>query len=83
MLHPSRTCHNLGTPVPEMRVITPIKLDELKKAVTQFVTALADGRGRWDDHLAVGEHLAHQKLTGRRILDAFSETALKRGKRKP
>ena len=47
MVHPSRHCDELGTAVPGMRVVTPAKLEELKRAVTAYAVALADGQGRW------------------------------------
>jgi hypothetical protein len=73
MVHPSRECHGLGTPVPGMLVVTPDKLGKLKAAVTALAVALADGPGRWADEQAVATALAHQQLNGGQIFTAYAE----------
>ncbi|MGW7260624.1 hypothetical protein [Streptomyces sp. NPDC054834] len=74
MLHPSRVCDAKATPPPSMRVVTPARFEELKKAVTQYAAALASGPGLWGDEQAVSAQLAHHRLTGDRFFDAYAET---------
>ena len=75
MVHPSRDCHNLGTPVPGMLVVTPDKLGELKAAVTALAVSLADGQGRWADEQAVAAALAQQQLNGGQVCAVYAEPA--------
>ena len=46
MVHPSSEYDEHGTAVPNMRVVTPLKLEQLKLAVRAYAVALADGQGR-------------------------------------
>jgi hypothetical protein len=73
MVHPSRDCDERGTPVPDMRVVTPAKLEKLKQAVVAFAVALADGQGRWGDEQAVATHLAHGRLDAGNLFQTFAE----------
>lgn len=73
MVHPSRDCDKRGTPVPNMRVVTPAKLERLKQAVVAYAVALAEGQGRWGDEHAVSAHLAHGKLDGGNLFQTFAE----------
>jgi hypothetical protein len=74
MLHPSRVIDAHGTAVPDMRIVTPAKLEDLKSAVRTFSVALADGQGRWADEQAVATQLAHLHLTGSSLITTYSET---------
>jgi hypothetical protein len=74
LVHPSSTCDRAGTPVPGMRVVTPDKLEQLKLAVRAFMTALADGQGRWGDQAAVKDQLARNKLDAGSIFQAYAES---------
>ncbi len=73
MVHPSREVHELGTPVPGMRVVTPAKLDELKLAVVAYAVALAEGQGRWGDEQAVAAQLTHGKLNAGNVFLTYTE----------
>lgn len=73
MLHPSRVSDTKATPLPGMRVVTPEAFKKLKKAVMQYAAALTSSPDRWSDEQAVGEQLAHHKLTGDRFFDAYAE----------
>jgi hypothetical protein len=75
MVHPSPGCHDLGTVVPGMRVVTPAKLEELKASVRTFATTLAEGQGRWADEQAVAAALAQGRLNGGQIFSTFAEAA--------
>jgi hypothetical protein len=75
MVHPSSDCHNLGTPVPGMLVVTPDRLGRLKAAVTALAVALADGQGRWADEQAVATALTQQQLNGGQIFSVYAEAA--------
>lgn len=79
MLHPTDTLNPLAIQVPNMRVITPAKLGELKTAITAFATALAQGQHRWADEQAVADQLAFHNLTGDRIVGTYSVTARRPG----
>lgn len=74
MVHPSRRIDEKGTTVDRMKVVTPIKLEALKTAVRAFAVALATGQGLWRDEQAVGDQLAHSKLTGTTIFRTYVET---------
>lgn len=74
MLHPSRIIDEHGTAVPNMRVITPAKLDKLKRAVMAYAVALADGMGRWADEQAIAAQLALGLLAAGTLINAYSET---------
>jgi hypothetical protein len=73
MVHPSREYDERGTPVPNMRVVTPVKLDELKGAVRAYAVALADGPGRWADEQAVAAQLAYHKLDSGNLFQTYAE----------
>ncbi|MGA5819890.1 DEAD/DEAH box helicase [Kitasatospora sp. NPDC094028] len=73
MVHPSAVPHDLGTAVDGMRVVTPAKWEALKKAVTAFAVALADGNGRWRDEQAVAEQLAAGKLLAGNFFQTYAE----------
>jgi hypothetical protein len=59
---PQQRVRQHGTAVPNVRVVTPGKLEELKLALKAYAAALADGQGCWGDKQAVGSHLARHKL---------------------
>ncbi|KOV87593.1 DEAD/DEAH box helicase [Nocardia sp. NRRL S-836] len=61
-----------AVPVPDMCVITPAKLTELKTSVTTFATALAQGPDLWREEQAVAQQLQHHRLTGERFAAAYS-----------
>lgn len=71
-VHPVDVLDSKATPVAGMRIITPVKLDELKTAVEAFATALAQGTARWTSEQAVAEQLAYHRLTGDRIVATYS-----------
>jgi hypothetical protein len=73
MVHPSAVLHGLGTAVEGMRVVTPQKWEALKKAVTAFAVALADGNGRWRDEQAVAEQLTGGKLIAGSFFQTYAE----------
>ena len=73
MVHPSREYDEHGTAVPDMRVVTPIKLEQLKRAVKEYAVALADGQGRWSDEQAVAAQLAHHKLDAGNLFQTYGE----------
>jgi hypothetical protein len=75
MLHPTDVLDEKAIAVPEMRVITPAKLAELKTAVQGFAIALAQGQNLWASEQAVAQQLALYGLTGDRIIGAFSVAA--------
>jgi hypothetical protein len=75
MLHPVDVLDEKAVLVPGMRVITPVKLAELKTAVESFATALAQGTGLWASEQAVAEQLTFYRLTGERIIATYSVTA--------
>jgi hypothetical protein len=75
MVHPSRECDEHGTAVPGMRVVTQVKLEKLKLAVTAYAVALADGPGRWGNEQAVAAQLAHNKLDAGNLFQAYAEPA--------
>lgn len=75
MLHPSRECDGRGTSVPNMRVVTPTKLANLKLAVVAYAVALADGQGRWGDEQAVAAQLAHHRLDAGNLFQTYAESA--------
>ncbi|WP_174190056.1 DEAD/DEAH box helicase family protein [Nocardia barduliensis] len=72
MLHPSPTLHKDATAVEGMRIVTPDKLDELKRAAAGFAVALADGLGSWGDETAVASQLAQHKLNAGTLFEKFS-----------
>ncbi|GAA4626971.1 DEAD/DEAH box helicase family protein [Actinoallomurus vinaceus] len=72
MLHPVDVLDTKAIAVPDMRVITPAKLTELKTAVEDFATALAQGITLWADEQAVAQQLTFHRLTGDRIIPAYS-----------
>lgn len=74
MLHPSRVIDEYGTSVPSMRVVTPTKLEELKRSVVAYAVALADGQGRWGDEQAVAAQLSHGRLDGGNVFQIYTET---------
>ncbi|ODU05876.1 MAG: DEAD/DEAH box helicase [Pseudonocardia sp. SCN 72-86] len=74
MVHPSRVIDERGTAVPGMRIITPAKLEELKRAVVAYAVALADGQGRWADEQAVATQLAHHRLAAGNLINTYTET---------
>jgi hypothetical protein len=74
MLHPSGVLDEYGTGVPSMRVVTPTKLEELKRAVVAYAGALADGQGRWGDEQAVAAQLSHGRLDGGNVFQTYVET---------
>lgn len=76
IVHPSRAIHPQGVAVPGMRIITPDRLHDLKRAVTATVVALADGAGRWADESAVATQFAEHSLTAASILDRYAEAPL-------
>ncbi|QKW04495.1 hypothetical protein [Streptomyces sp. NA02536] len=53
MVHPSRALDERAIAVPNMRVVTPDRLQALKQAIVAYAVALADGQGRWGDDQAV------------------------------
>jgi hypothetical protein len=73
MVHPSRDLDVQGIGVPKMRVVTTAKLEELKEAVRAYATALADGMGSWGEEQAVATQLAHNKLDGGNVFQAYAE----------
>ena len=73
MVHPTGALSKLGTAVPNMRVVTPEKLEKLKNAVSAYAVALADGQGRWGDEQAVAMQLAHGKLDAGNIFQIYAE----------
>ncbi|MFI7633917.1 DEAD/DEAH box helicase [Nonomuraea sp. NPDC049400] len=73
MVHPSRDLDVRGIGVPNMRVVTTAKLEELKDAVRAYTTALADGMGRWGDEQAVATQLAHSKLDHGNVFRMYAE----------
>lgn len=75
MLHPVDVLDERAIAVPDMRVITPVKLIELKTAAEAFATALAKGTTLWADEQAVAQQLAFYHLTGDRIIPAYSVAA--------
>jgi hypothetical protein len=75
MVHPSRQYDGHGTVVPNMRVVTPLKLEELKRAVTEYVVALADGQGHWTNEQAVAVQLAQHRLDGGNLFQTYAEAA--------
>lgn len=72
MLHPADVLDGKAVPVPGMRVITPANLAELKAAVTSFAQALTQGTNSWSSEQAIARQLAHFKLTGDRIVAAYT-----------
>jgi hypothetical protein len=75
MLHPVDVLDEKAIAVPDMRVITPIKLTELKTAVAAFATALTQGQNLWADEQAVAQQLTFHRLTGDRLITEYSVTA--------
>ncbi|WP_394622297.1 DEAD/DEAH box helicase (plasmid) [Lentzea sp. JNUCC 0626] len=75
MLHPVEVLDGKAVFVPGMRVITPAKLAELKTAVEAFATALGQGSTLWGSEQAVAQQLAFHRLTGERIITAYSVAA--------
>jgi hypothetical protein len=73
MVHPSRDCDEHGVAVPNMRVVTPDKLEQLREAVIAFAVALADGRGRWGDEQAVAVQLTCGRLDAGSIFQTYAE----------
>lgn len=76
LVHPSREYDDQGTAVPNMRVVTPYKLDTLKRAVKAYAVALADGQGTWGDEQAVSQQLAYHKLDAGHLFQAYAESAV-------
>jgi hypothetical protein len=74
MVHPSRAYDEHGTAVPNMRVVTPIKLEQLKRAVKEYAVALADGPGRWSDEQAVAAQLGYHKLDAGNLFQTYAES---------
>jgi hypothetical protein len=72
MVHPVDVYDSRAIPVPDMRVITPAKLEELKAAVIAFATALAQGRDLWREEQAVAQRLEFHRLTGERLAGTYS-----------
>jgi hypothetical protein len=70
MVHPRREYDQHGTAMENIRVVTPVKLEELKNAVRACAVALADGQGRWADEQAVAAQLAHHKLDAGNLFQA-------------
>ncbi|MFB9685981.1 DEAD/DEAH box helicase [Amycolatopsis plumensis] len=75
MVHPVDVYEARAIPIPQMRVITPTKLEEFKTAIVAFATALTQGQNLWREEQAVAQQLAYQKLTGDRIIPAYSVAA--------
>lgn len=75
MLHPIDVLDDKAILVPGMRVITPAKLAALKSAVEAFASALGQGQNLWTSEQAVAEQLAFHRLTGDRIIGAYSIAA--------
>ncbi|OLF06259.1 DEAD/DEAH box helicase [Actinophytocola xanthii] len=75
MLHPTDTLHDMAVIVPGMRVVTPAKLTELKTAVESFATAMTQSPNLWANEHAVAQQLGFYRLTGDRILGAYSVVA--------
>ncbi|MBN6040040.1 DEAD/DEAH box helicase [Amycolatopsis sp. 195334CR] len=75
MVHPVDVYDARAIAVPQMRVITPAKLEEFKTAVVAFTTALTQGQNLWGEEQAVATQLAYQKLTGDRIIGTYSVAA--------
>ncbi|MFF0249979.1 DEAD/DEAH box helicase family protein [Streptosporangium sandarakinum] len=73
MIHPTGVLDDRGIVVPNMRVVTPEKLEKLKGAVLAYAVALADGQGRWGDEQAVAMRLAHGKLNAGNIFQIYAE----------
>ena len=71
-VHPVDRCSNLATPPDGMRVITPGKLDDLKRAVRDYATVLAQGTRRWEHPQTVTGELSRLKLNGRNLIQAFT-----------
>ncbi|MGW1996067.1 hypothetical protein [Embleya sp. NPDC001921] len=75
MVHPSNRANEKAILVEGMRVITPQKLDALKKAMTASAVALSDGIGRWGPEHAVQEQLTHHKLTAPNLFNTYAQSA--------
>jgi hypothetical protein len=75
MLHPTDVLDDKAIAVPDLRVITPAKLTELKTTAAGFATALTQGHRSWADEQAVAQQLATYRLAGDRIISAVSVTA--------
>jgi len=73
MVHPRREYDGYSTAVPNMRVMTPIKLEQLKRAVKEYAVALADGQGSWGDEQAIGAPLAYHKLDAGALFQTYAE----------
>lgn len=72
IVHPRSTCSYQAIPPEGSRVITPTKLEDLKKAVIAFAVALAQDPGHWRDESVVAEQLTQQKLTSGTIFTVYS-----------
>lgn len=72
MVHPVEVLDGKAIPVPGMRVITPATLEELKTAVRTFASALAQGHRQWAEEQAVAQQLGFHRLTGDRVITAYS-----------
>lgn len=75
LVHPQSVCSDLATRPEGTRVITPDKLDDLKKSVVALAVALAQDSGHWRVESVVAEQLAHHKLTGGTVLNTYSTAA--------
>lgn len=75
MVHPNRDYDEHGTPVPGMRVITPVRLDQLKAAVKAYTVSLADGLGHWGDEREIATQLAHHHLDAGNLFQVYAESA--------
>jgi len=71
MVHPSLMTDRQATAVSNMRVINKSKLEELKKAIGEFVVALAQ-KDNWLYPTPIESLLAHYKLRGRDIVDHYT-----------
>lgn len=74
MMHPSTTVAKSGTPPAGTRIITPEKLDDLKKRVRSYATALAQGEA-YRDESQVADQLRQHKLTAGEIVAASTLAA--------
>lgn len=73
MVHNTRIVDTLATPLQNMKIITPELLDNLKRKIRDFVTALVQN-GNWSDEAKVSSLLLSYKLRGQDIVQEYTTT---------
>jgi Helicase C-terminal domain/DEAD/DEAH box helicase len=63
MVHRAQQLHEQASASEGMRVLTPERLEALKRGVRSLAVALADGVGQWSDSAAVSVQLRQHNLT--------------------